>query len=461
MAGLVWRNTIVAVMIAIAFWTTCFLIGTAKSSMENTIRRYRIARIVPAGDEVLCADELNTLLRWDEESRTWKALFAGQEQEQVRMALIVVPELLFRFPPPMAGPVYDEKNQQIATATISFKALGRPALFSAKKGEKGWKLTEGPPAPGQPIALLHRPGNPPLLVAAGSIHQILRGADSSGPKLRLPGFTIPLGGRESVSDVTPDPAPYWGAPSSAALDGQSRTLAVYSRGTVQLLGDDKTARRFKLLVEKKLSIDEAEPAVVALGGGTCGVFRKDGTALLLDAKTLETRRELDLATESPPRTALASPDGRWLAVLLHDGRLRLIDTKDDSVESPAVKGQGDISAIAFDPEGKLLVADRATRVTRYELAPLKAVQTIAARLDFQERGYYYGAKPLYLVLPKPGEFYKTVQYLLTKQETSAKETGELTAAQTKLNPWSPVWSSALFTAVMLGLGCIYMSRQEF
>jgi hypothetical protein len=89
------------------------------------------------------------------------------------------------------------------------------------------------------------------------------------------------------------------------------------------------------------------------------------------------------------------------------------------------------------------------------------VETRAARLDLQERSYYYFAKPLYTVLPKPGEFYKTVQFLLTSQETTAKESSDLRAAQAKLNPWAPVFSSAVFTAVMLGLGCLYMARQEF
>ena len=29
------------------------------------------------------------------------------------------------------------------------------------------------------------------------------------------------------------------------------------------------------------------------------------------------------------------------------------------------------------------------------------------------------------------------------------------------DPWQPVWSGALFMAIMLAIGCVYMERMEF
>jgi hypothetical protein len=34
------------------------------------------------------------------------------------------------------------------------------------------------------------------------------------------------------------------------------------------------------------------------------------------------------------------------------------------------------------------------------------------------------------------------------------------AAQQQLTPWAPLWSSALFMAVMLGLACLYLWRTD-
>ncbi|MCI0358215.1 MAG: ABC transporter permease subunit [Planctomycetaceae bacterium] len=461
LAGAIWRNTIVAVMVAIVFWTVCFLVGSGKDSLENTIRRYRIARIVPAGKEIVCCDELNTFLAWEEEERNWKPLYSARDQEQIRMVLLGLPELMFRFPQPMNGPVYDDRNHQIAAATISFKALGRKVFVSARN-EGQWKLTEGAPPPGQPIALLARPGHPPVVVMTSGIQHVVRGLGTNAVMLRLPGISIPLSKAESLANVTPEESPFWAAPASAALDQQTGTLAVYSRGTIELLTPTGPGGRYESLLEERVIQDETEAAVVALGGQTCAVCRKDGTIKLLDSKTLKERRTLTGSRGTPPRAAVFSPDGRWLALLFHDGKLAMLDTKTDSLAPARVGGQGDISAIAYGPDGHLLVADRATRVIEYDLAADKRVRMLNAKLNLSERAYYYVIRPLYLFLPKPGEFYKTVQYLLTDQETEeSSEGGELAGAQKKLRPWTPVWSSLAFMIGVLGLGCLYIQRQEF
>jgi hypothetical protein len=56
-----------------------------------------------------------------------------------------------------------------------------------------------------------------------------------------------------------------------------------------------------------------------------------------------------------------------------------------------------------------------------------------------------------------------VNYLLTEQETVSigRNQEDLGAAQIKLDPWGPVWSSTAFVIVVLLLSCIYIQRQDF
>src|SRR5436190_9461603 len=89
-----------------------------------------------------------------------------------------------------------------------------------------------------------------------------------------------------------------------------------------------------------------------------------------------------------------------------------------------------------------------------------------------DRTLNYLVIPVYTVCPKPGELYKTVTHILSDpkrekaQENSdaveegAEETDDA-PARAIAHPWSPVWSSAVFMAVMLALGCAYMHWQEF
>jgi hypothetical protein len=37
----------------------------------------------------------------------------------------------------------------------------------------------------------------------------------------------------------------------------------------------------------------------------------------------------------------------------------------------------------------------------------------------------------------------------------------MAASQQSLDPWTPLWSSALFTLVMLIAACVYIEWQEF
>jgi len=51
----------------------------------------------------------------------------------------------------------------------------------------------------------------------------------------------------------------------------------------------------------------------------------------------------------------------------------------------------------------------------------------------------------------------------TAVESVATEGGrqDLDVVRTAYDPWHPVWSSGLFVAVVLALGCFYLERQEF
>ncbi len=128
-----------------------------------------------------------------------------------------------------------------------------------------------------------------------------------------------------------------------------------------------------------------------------------------------------------------------------------------------VRGQGDISAVAFSADNALLVVDRVNRVTRYQRGSWDRVETYAPALTPLEIAYYYAVVPIYTVFPKPGELDNTIQYLLRKEETidMGMPGGDLQTRRVRLHPWAPVRSSLIFMLVVLGLACLYIERQDF
>jgi ABC-type transport system involved in multi-copper enzyme maturation permease subunit len=456
LAGSIWRNATVAVILTFLFWAVCFSVGSGESVLGGMILRYRIGRIAPAASDVLAADEVNTLLAWDEEKRDWKPLFTSNEHETIRSSLIL---LRVPLPPPMVGPVYDAKDEQVVAASPSFKMFGRMVMLSARKAAE-WKATEGSPPRGQPIAMLQEPDGHPLLVTNTGLSRVVHDVAAGAVMLKMPGFSIPLSRAEALEDAGPSPAPYWGEPSAAAIDGQTGRVFVYSRGELTIL-EKGTAAKYSVAIEKKILDSEKESAVIAAGGGHCFLALKDGRILNLEGDDLTAGTEYKLPGESPPRTGAMTPDGKRLLLLAHGGVLHQLDMATGRFGRPAIRGQGDISALAVTSDGTLYTASRATRVTEYEIATMKELRTFAPPLNLQERVYYYGIQPAHALLPKPGEFYKTVQYLLVRQQTSGGDENNLATAQAKLDPWSPIYSGLAFQAVMLFLGCLYIQRQEF
>src|SRR6185503_2970730 len=106
---------------------------------------------------------------------------------------------------------------------------------SAKASDEKWKLTEGSPAPGQPITLLLEEDDHPLLVTNSGLYRVQRDVSTNAIMLRLPGMSIPLARAESLADAGPVPGQYWSDPAAAAFDRSSHRLIIYSRGQIWAL----------------------------------------------------------------------------------------------------------------------------------------------------------------------------------------------------------------------------------
>lgn len=83
--------------------------------------------------------------------------------------------------------------------------------------------------------------------------------------------------------------------------------------------------------------------------------------------------------------------------------------------------------------------------------------------EFWKSIYHFGVLPLYTIFPKPLELDNTFQSLLNGEEqiaAYAKREG-LRVPPAVRDPWSPVISSAVFVAVVLGIGCFISYRAEY
>ncbi len=460
LAGVLWRNAIASVVVSILFWLVCFVVGAGKSGVEQLVlNKTRVTELVSAKDTLFSVNEMGLTSRWDDKQGTWVEAFRADNEEEMqrRVALAIIPQVPSELRP--LNLVYDAAGDRLLTANRSLRS-GRMVLSLGPR-DKAWAAAAGVGAPLGTMSLLGEPDGRILAVSTFGLYRLTGNPNADASSMKVLGFSVPLPARDPFTVVGPEPPLGMFSPAAAASNRDTGELAAYSRGTLTLLRRGE-GERYERRLEKKLAGESADAVVLAYGGDTVLVGGEDGRIIAYDAAALAPRLEFAGEGKNQPRFVTAAPGGRWFAVVFHHGALWIYDRTANELLRPRITGQRDISCGLFPAADRILVADRATRLTEYQLPDWQVSRRYAPPLSVIESVYRYVLSPLYTVFPKPGELDKTVQYLLSGKETKATDrSGDLTAAQQELHPWRPVWSSLAFMAVMLTLACIYLERQDF
>ena len=274
------------------------------------------------------------------------------------------------------------------------------------------------------------------------------------PAPNIFGIKIPLVDNGPFVQVSPKARWRFSESFAAAMHPETGDLAVLDQGRLVILRRNADGT-YEHAAEKQFE-DEQGEAVIGMAGDTVVVGTQEGRVWLVDRQTLERKHDYRATGSSDPYQAKAWPDGRWFAVLFHNGRLALYDQAGEL--SRMLRG---ISAVAFDRDGSLWVADRTAQLTQYGLEPFSQRRRYAPQLDTLQSVYRYLIVPVYTVFPKPGELGNVVAYVLTDKETASvgpPGQADLREPHVQLNIWGPILSSLAFVGVMLGYTCWYVHR---
>jgi hypothetical protein len=450
-SGVVWRNAVVCVVMTVLFWLACTVVGSTKSIVEQiAVESKRLIRLVPADDTLIALDERGATYHWNTETTQWQAVFLEGDGRPTDRVL---------------GPIYDTQTHMLlASHEGSRRMFGSTHGLLVGKQSDGWTQVDGPALPEGTFELLPDPKGRLLAVTNTGIQQLVGDLESSPKKLKVFFVEIPQSFAKPFRPAGPVSPLKLTPPATAAVDLQSGNVVIYSRGELTLLvrngSDFEDARTVAVDADQELG------ATIVCAQSTILLALADGRILNYAAPALTLRATYQPEKESQPRFACASPDGKWCAIVFHNGRLHLLDATQEAsatMQLADVRGQNDISAVAFSADNSLLVVDRVNRVTSYQPGSWELGQTYAPALTPLEIAYYYAVVPIYTVFPKPGELDNTIQYVLRKEETIdiGLPGSNLQTKRVRLHPWAPVRSSLVFMLVVLGLACLYIERQDF
>jgi hypothetical protein len=449
-AGLIWRNTIVSVIVVMGFWLMCFLIGTAKGIWQGLLDFQSFKQLAVLGEDVIAIDERNVPRRWDEASNEWKeALLTEDEERQVAIGVFSGP-----LPGFSVGPIADPQNGRLVVVKKTWSDWKEQAQLEVASAEDGFELQMISEVPVGTFLVAPEKGGTILAVSSdGKFYRVSMpeaGETGEVPKEKDDKNVVVCGPSDEVS---------FAGSFVAAMNPDSGVLATYSRGTIWLFKTNGE-NEYERVATKKLDSKKDALTSLAFAGDALLVAQNNGKLHLLDGTTLEERKVFEPETSTDPRHVRAAPGGDWFAVVYHSGALWLIDVKAGEIRKADVKGQGEISAIEFSGSDRLLVCDGGRRVFEYSVGDEQLQREYSPTMGMGERLYRWIVLPVYTVSPKPREFYQTTQYLLLEKKNLGSGR-QMSARQAEIHPWRPVWSSLIFMVVMLGLACLYVERQEF
>ena len=187
-----------------------------------------------------------------------------------------------------------------------------------------------------------------------------------------------------------------------------------------------------------------------------------GKTVAVDATTLEEKNGYLPETRSAVKQLVASPDGRWVAVLYRNETLWLLDNENpEQIKKAPFEGQGTISCVRFEKQNRIWVANHIDRATLYDLESKKQLKNYEPESNWFAFAYRYAVGPLYKVFPKPGELYKVVTYLSSTGDTKYNRDVDLALGSETPDPFGPLWSGLGFMGLILCLSCMLFHFKDF
>jgi hypothetical protein len=99
-------------------------------------------------------------------------------------------------------------------------------------------------------------------------------------------------------------------------------------------------------------------------------------------------------------------------------------------------------------------------VSTWNLSAQNLGTQLADNSDLLKNVYRWVVRPLYLICPKPSEFYRLVEHLSTNSDTASDATLDMRDRPVRSDPWSPLWSGLGFMLVTLCFSCWYFYRLD-
>ncbi|QDV57814.1 ABC transporter permease [Rosistilla oblonga] len=456
-AGLIWRNAIVSIAVTVIFWMACFLVEVTHEIFDQFVAQpATIRQIAQTDGDLFATTQKGEVIRYGQSDSHWQTVLEAEFGSGTRAM----------------GPLVIPQAQQVLVAQIRG---GRFNPFSGSNDtlqllteQENWKPIDGislPPGTREMFA-----GADGSLIVYGT-----RGISRAGNTLESESTEAPATGMLSglLSMLKSETAGFTvisptdlslDTPMSVAGVPTSQAFVVYTRGRLIRLvaGDDQ-----KLTIDREINLSGSanQRAAIAATAQQLVIAREDSGVEIYDLQSLEKLHDVPLDTVGKP-TQLNTPadGGDRVAIRFADKTVQLFDTSTGKPLSVSVPKQGSITSLDWIDSQQLLIAYDLDRALTLDVSTGEVIQQWQPGRDVWRIVQDWIVRPLHAVFPKPGELGETVEgIVIGEREIEAGPPSEVDLAYDRriLKIWQPLLNCGVFTLLMLGCGCYYVSRQDF
>lgn len=267
---------------------------------------------------------------------------------------------------------------------------------------------------------------------------------------------------QPFKDLSPADYAFGDSVRVAATADQTR-LYVYNSNRVDALKFDPTA--YKFLVEHSIELDgdEQQSALIAVGSEHCVVARQQSPLVVLprDLSEVTARVEIPEGIDVRQLEAIANTDR--FSIVTHEGDWYELNGASKALTHIDCPWQGSITGVTWMSEEQVWIGIQPHRAVLWNAQSGVVERSLDPAMSRLDIFYYWIARPLYLVNPKPSSLNGVLQKLLSKEPAGQTQilNNDLAAARVEIEVWQPLISNLIFVAVLLAIGCVYVTRREF
>jgi len=473
LAGLVWKNPIICVVVTVFFWGVCFTLGFVRDLTQAFLTGPpTLLQVHVVGDKPIVGTQQGRIQFWNTDTSAWQTAYGDVDGQRV------------------LGPIYLPKTGNLYFGRAGFAPFGMrggnatrleiarlpefsdaitsetddSSSFSNKKWWDDIRLDSGPDLPANTTEIIPWQDSFVSVTSEGLYRfDAEAAAKSEKSKISLLGFDVPIPqADEAYKRITPPDAEYL-RPMAFAVSPDFQTAVVYTRGKLKKLRLDGS--RFVNDGEMTLDFPQETFANVAVQSESAVICPKGLTPLVVDLKSMTLSQKLDAIGDKSVKRIVGDRRGR-IAILTTEGDIWSLSRPENepswNAAKPNLPGQGEGTTIAFDTNDRLWVAHTVKNIDVWSADLSVSEREFRPQPTTPEKFFSRLINPLYLMFPKPSAINQTIQYAMKNPESKlpAMNNADLDMPQTELDPWQPIWSNAIFITVMLSLGCWHLYRQD-